>query len=118
MAVTCPKCGRQYDITLFQFDRTIRCVCGARIDASHVSPFREIERLLDTLEDREKARELQLKADAVCRQILDPRIPEVDVRIAEERLREMCRELFPDRLDLFDMIYGSRFRRLWEQFRK
>jgi len=31
MAVTCPGCGRQYDVTLFQFGRTIDCTCGARV---------------------------------------------------------------------------------------
>ena len=35
MAVTCAKCGRQYDVTLFQFGRTISCACGARVGLDH-----------------------------------------------------------------------------------
>jgi len=31
MAVVCKRCGRQYDVTLFQFGRTITCECGARL---------------------------------------------------------------------------------------
>ncbi len=31
MAVTCPRCGREYDVTLFQFGRTIDCTCGGRV---------------------------------------------------------------------------------------
>ena len=31
MAITCPGCGREYDVTLFQFGRTLRCTCGARV---------------------------------------------------------------------------------------
>ena len=31
MAVTCPGCGWQYDVTLFQFGRTINCACGERV---------------------------------------------------------------------------------------
>jgi len=31
MAITCPRCGREYDVTLFQFGRTIHCTCGARV---------------------------------------------------------------------------------------
>lgn len=31
MAVTCPRCGWQYDVTLFQFGRTINCSCGERV---------------------------------------------------------------------------------------
>lgn len=35
MAVSCTKCGRQYDVTLFQFGRTINCACGARVGLEH-----------------------------------------------------------------------------------
>jgi len=31
MAIPCPRCGREYDVTLFQFGRTIHCTCGARV---------------------------------------------------------------------------------------
>ena len=31
MAVVCPGCGRQYDVTLFSFGRTIHCTCGTRV---------------------------------------------------------------------------------------
>lgn len=31
MAIPCPECGRQYDVTLFEFGRTIACACGARV---------------------------------------------------------------------------------------
>ncbi len=31
MAIRCSGCGRQYDVTLFQFGRTIQCTCGARV---------------------------------------------------------------------------------------
>ncbi|MBI4574912.1 MAG: hypothetical protein HY722_01470 [Planctomycetes bacterium] len=49
--------------------------------------------------------------------ILDPEIPAVDVAIARARLRERCAEWFPDRMELYDMVYERRFDRLWEQFR-
>ena len=32
MAVLCPNCGKQYDVTLFQFGRGIVCDCGALVD--------------------------------------------------------------------------------------
>lgn len=35
MAIPCPRCGRQYDVTLFQFGRTISCTCGARVGLEH-----------------------------------------------------------------------------------
>ena len=31
MAVICPTCHRQYDVTLFQFGQTVACDCGTTI---------------------------------------------------------------------------------------
>lgn len=31
MAVPCPGCGREYDVALFAFGRTLDCTCGARV---------------------------------------------------------------------------------------
>ena len=31
MAVPCRHCGREYDVTLFEFGRTIWCTCGNRV---------------------------------------------------------------------------------------
>jgi hypothetical protein len=39
MAIRCPECGREYDVTLFEFGRTITCECGATVDAGQ--PHRE-----------------------------------------------------------------------------
>lgn len=117
MAVICPACGRQHDIALFQFGRTVRCACGALIDEAHVEPFRGIGRILEELDDREAAAEIRRMADGVCRMILDPSAAEVDIEIAVERVRDRCAALFPGRLGLFEMIYESRFRRLRGQFR-
>ena len=35
MAISCTKCGRQYDVTLFQFGRTVNCACGERVGLEH-----------------------------------------------------------------------------------
>jgi DNA-directed RNA polymerase subunit RPC12/RpoP len=35
MAISCARCGRQYDATLFEFGRTIDCVCGRRVGFEH-----------------------------------------------------------------------------------
>lgn len=31
MAVPCPRCGREYDVALFEFGRTLWCTCGSRV---------------------------------------------------------------------------------------
>jgi poly(ADP-ribose) glycohydrolase ARH3 len=32
MAITCPRCGAEFDATLFQFGHRVRCRCGAEIE--------------------------------------------------------------------------------------
>jgi hypothetical protein len=59
---------------------------------------------------------LQREADRIAVLILSTDLPQIDIVIQVERLRELCEELFPGRGELFEMIYGSRFDRLSEQF--
>ena len=119
MAVTCPNCGRDYDITLFQFGHKVECECGTLIDATRplrlVQPRRQIN-LAESLA-RLKMSELQRMSERICALILNPEYPEIDIEIEKTRVRERCEQLFPDRMDLYEMIYESRFKRLWDQFR-
>ncbi len=66
---------------------------------------------------RDRLRELQRMADRVCVLILSSDLPAVDIAIERNKVRERCLELYPDREDLYEMIYESRFQRLWDQFR-
>jgi hypothetical protein len=62
-------------------------------------------------------RAFQRQADDVSRLILNTDLPWVDIEIRIEALRQEAERLFPRKLDLFERIYVSRFRRLWEQWR-
>jgi hypothetical protein len=31
MAITCPRCGSDFDVTLFQFGHRVRCRCGTDV---------------------------------------------------------------------------------------
>lgn len=66
---------------------------------------------------REGQRELAKMAERVCALILSSDYPDVDVAIEKEKVRAFCEELFPDRMELYEMIYESRFQRLWDQWR-
>ena len=61
--------------------------------------------------------DLQRMADRVCVLILSSDLPAIDIEIEKSRVRERCLELFPEREELYEMVYESRFQRLWEQFR-
>ena len=67
---------------------------------------------------REEMREIQRMADRVCVLILSSDLPTIDIEIEKNAVRERCLELFPDQEELYDIIYESRFQRLWEQFRE
>jgi hypothetical protein len=66
---------------------------------------------------REPMRELQRMADRVCVLILSSDLPAVDIEIEKAKVRERCLELYLHREQLYEMVYESRFQRLWEQFR-
>ena len=73
--------------------------------------------MLDRGPEAEKMDNLKRQADRISFLIVASDYPEIDIHIEEENLREECARLFPDRNELFEMIYAARFRRLMAQFR-
>ena len=118
MAIRCPHCGKEYDAAVFQLERAIRCACGKRLGISLIETIQDFERYLESVEEKDKALEIQEGASRICRMILDDACPEVDIEIAKSKLKQRVSELFPDKINLYEMIYEARFKRLWEQFRK
>ena len=114
MSVICPNCGSEYDIALFQFGHTVRCECGHLVDAAR-------PRRTTVAGERAEARargdigDLRRRADRITSMILHSDVPSVDIEIARNELREYVRQSFPDRVDLFEMVYEARWRRLAEQ---
>ena len=130
LVIECARCGASYARPLLGPDP----VCGrcgapllgtstpsrARDDAGSPhrargdagTPLREEVR-------REEAnlRELQRLAERVCFLIVATDTPRIDVDIQRAEVRRRCLELFPDKMHVFDLVYESRFRRLWDQFR-
>lgn len=66
---------------------------------------------------RRRMQELQRMADRVCVLILSSDLTAIDIEIEKNKVRERCLELYPDREQLYEMVYESRFQRLSEQFR-
>jgi hypothetical protein len=60
---------------------------------------------------------LQRKADRLSSLIVASDYPDVDIDVEIAALRRWCRTHLPDRLELFELVYVSRFTRLREQFR-
>lgn len=117
MPVSCPQCGRKYDVTRFQSGQSVKCRCGFDLDISLLETFEDFLRFFESEEERKKAKEIQQDAAGICRMILDNSCPDVDIQIAQEKLKKKVVKLFPRKIDTYEMIYESRFKRLWEQFR-
>ncbi|MFH1025249.1 MAG: hypothetical protein V1764_01035 [Nitrospirota bacterium] len=115
MAVRCSYCGRDYDVTLFEFDRSITCLCGKTVVFKHEQMTDEAI-LARSAEDR-KIREIRAMADRIASLIIGSDYPMIDIEIEKQKLKERISELFPDKIDLYDLIYEPRFRRLKDQFR-
>jgi len=62
-------------------------------------------------------RDFQSKSDDISRLILNTDLPWVDISIQIAGLRREAERLFPRKLELFELVYVSRFKRLWDQWR-
>jgi hypothetical protein len=65
----------------------------------------------------EEYRRLQRRTDRLCSLIISSGASQREIQSERQDLRAQALRLFPDRMDLYDMIYESRFDRLWQQFR-
>lgn len=124
MAVICPNCGKEYDITLFEYGNTVKCECGKTVELEH-KEFKDkygfFKKLLSSIENgeqKEKLEKLKSKVDKICTMILSKEYKKVDIEIEKNKFRKKFLRIFPDKEKLYNMIYESRFKRLWEQFRK
>ena len=65
----------------------------------------------------EAVRALQRQADRICEMIVSGEVAPIDIEIQQTTLREAVARVFPDKQALYQLLYESRFRRLWQQFR-
>ena len=66
---------------------------------------------------REKMREIRRDADDIAHLIVCTDYPRIDIEIKKAALQEKTETYFPGTARLYDMIYESRFNRLFEQWR-
>ena len=65
----------------------------------------------------EAVRALQQQANRICEMIVSGEAPQIDIEIQQAALREAIARAFPEKQALYQLLYESRFRRLWQQFR-
>ena len=64
---------------------------------------------------RRRVERIGRRADAITARLLYSDEAPIDLEIAMNELREYVRKIYPDKIWLFDAIYGARWRRLREQ---
>ena len=74
-------------------------------------------RLRALCDEDEAVRALQQQADRICELIVSGEVPLIDIEIQQAALREAIARAFPEKQALYPLLYESRFRRLWQQFR-
>ena len=117
MAIRCPQCGAEYDVAKFEEDQKISCHCGFKLDLSLIETTEDFLRYCEGNDEHQKAKEIQRDAQLICRMILDHHSAAIDIELARTRLETKVSTFFPDKIETYRMIYESRFKRLWEQFR-
>ena len=75
------------------------------------------ERLIALCAEDDSLRNLERQADHICEMIVSGNSPLIDIEIQQSALREAFTCAFPEKQTLYQLIYESRFRRLWQQFR-
>lgn len=118
MPIHCPKCGHAYDVVSFEGGKRLQCKCGFWLDMSLVETVEDFVRYFENEEEKERALKIQREAQEICQMILDERAQNVDIEIRIQNLEEEVTRLFPDKINIYKMIYEARFNRLWEQFRR
>ena len=67
--------------------------------------------------DRTRCESYRKRGDRIALLILHSDMPAVDIEIEIASFRALVLDDFPLSGELFEAIYGNRFKRLWEQFR-
>jgi hypothetical protein len=65
----------------------------------------------------QRAERIRRTAERIAVLIVSTDYPLVDIAIERSKLRDEAEELFPDRMEIYDRIYESRFDRLIDQWR-
>ncbi len=68
------------------------------------------------MEETEKIARLKKLVDFVSEQLTSGVIPKSTALKLAEATREKAERIIPENMELYDLIYGNRFKRLIEQF--
>lgn len=115
LLVECARCKQSYARVFFAAGKVPVCRCGEPLAVEGEAP-QFVDREILIREER-RISELARAADRLAFLIVATDCPRIDIDIERAALRRRCKVLFPDKMELYEMVYESRFARLWAQFR-
>jgi hypothetical protein len=109
--------NREVALREFESQRADGTLPLSRVAIEQVEPHATVEVCSSMFLREEEYRRLQRRTDRLCSLIISSGASQREIQSERQDLRAQALRLFPDRMDLYDMIYESRFDRLWQQFR-
>lgn len=98
---------RRKDVELIPLTAANRAVVAEELGA----------RLEALCAEDDAVRELQRQAERICQMIVSGDTAPIDIEIQQAALRDAVTKAFPEKTGWYHVLYDSRFRRLWQQFR-
>ncbi|MFH1093543.1 MAG: hypothetical protein V1739_05230 [Candidatus Omnitrophota bacterium] len=121
MSIKCPKCKKIYELSLFDAQENVFCVCGKNLSFEQedvLGRLNEICKEYESKLEEEKVVQIRKMADSIVSLILNIDCSLDDLEIEKNRLRDLISEILPDKSHLYELIYEPRFKRLWKKFRE
>jgi hypothetical protein len=92
------------------------------MNSEHDDVFEQLKDLMKRfdaqVEEEEHIAAIKQCADTIASLIVTSDSSLEDIASEKTRLRELIERFFPEKMYLYDLLFESRFKRLWEQFRE
>lgn len=120
MIVKCPKCLKIYEQAKINPGVDFCCSCGQKFLFESEQIFSQLKLICKEYElklEEKNIAQIRKTADRIVSLILNNNSTQIDIDIEKQKLRQLIEQISPERVDLYELIYVPRFKRLWNQFR-
>ncbi|MCG2712227.1 MAG: hypothetical protein L6416_07900 [Candidatus Omnitrophica bacterium] len=121
MAIKCPKCKKIYELSAFDAQESLFCVCGQSLGVEQEDVMKSLNEICTQYKlklEEGKVVQIRKMADSIVSLIMNIDYSRDYVKIQKNKLRDLILEISPDKVHLYGLIYEPRFERLWKKFRE
>ncbi|MFH1459617.1 MAG: hypothetical protein ABIG64_04520 [Candidatus Omnitrophota bacterium] len=116
MSIICPKCKKKHTRIYLSFI----CDCGQNLGIEHEEIFAQLENICVEYKlkiENETLAEIRRIADRIVSLILNNECTKEEIEIEKQKLKQLIKETYPEKMHLYKLIYEPRFKRFCQQFR-